>query len=128
MRTNTFDPTKPVQTRSGRPARIICADRQLGVTNTPIISLVTSDGGGEYLNCVGSDGRVNSRGEMTDDLVNIPAIRYEYQAVYVSPTNPASRHSCLPAPGRAPRFGINKYTFNDDVLTSVEFIPDPPKD
>jgi hypothetical protein len=40
-----FDPTKPVQCRNGRKARIICADAKH--QNFPIVALVDRDGAGE---------------------------------------------------------------------------------
>ncbi len=41
----TFDKTKPVQTRDGRPARIICTDQK---GNAPIVALIYQDKDGGY--------------------------------------------------------------------------------
>lgn len=43
MTTKTFDPSKPVQTRDGRKARILCTDRR---SAHPIVALIESRGGG----------------------------------------------------------------------------------
>lgn len=48
-----FDPTKPVRTRDGKPARIICTDR---VGNYPIIALVQAANQEEVLKYK-SDGK-----------------------------------------------------------------------
>lgn len=43
----TFDPTKPVRTRDGRPARIVCTDKVSGVSSDgPCILALTLDYGG----------------------------------------------------------------------------------
>lgn len=73
--TKKFDPTKPVQTRDGRAARIICTDRKTKddssivalVTVTPDITesettlIFTTDG------CISVDGI-----EHPIDLINVP--------------------------------------------------------
>jgi hypothetical protein len=41
---NIFDPTKPVRTRDGRPARIVCTDKKTGVlSDGPSILALTLD-------------------------------------------------------------------------------------
>lgn len=67
----TFDPTKPVQTRDGRPARILCTDARNNYRK-PIFALVTH-GDSEQFWQYHSDGKINA-GSITDvlDLVNIP--------------------------------------------------------
>lgn len=47
-----FDPTKPVRTKRGRPARIICTDRK---GDRPYIALI-DNGEVEHLCTVGVDG------------------------------------------------------------------------
>lgn len=65
-----FDPTKPVQTREGRPARIICTD--VKYSKFPIMALV------DYGNCemvhryTTTGDYWADRTEDPDDLVNIP--------------------------------------------------------
>lgn len=66
----TFDPTKPVQTRDGRAARILCVDRKSA--DYPIVALVSvGASAAESIHRFGADGRApyHSRGS---DLVNIP--------------------------------------------------------
>jgi hypothetical protein len=65
----TFDPTKPVQTRDGRKARIICTD---ACCEDPIIALVDSNGH-EYVFWYSLTGK-HSRDdiESDNDLINIP--------------------------------------------------------
>lgn len=63
-----FDPTKPVQTRDGRKARIICTDRK---GEMPIVALITSEDGTETI----SDFKLNGSywcGLKESDLINIP--------------------------------------------------------
>jgi hypothetical protein len=74
-----FDPTKPVQTRDGRKARIVCADAK---GSQPIVALVMCDG-------VESEGRHSLRGayhldesECSRDLINIPQKREGWVNVY----------------------------------------------
>ena len=62
-----FDPTKPVQTRSGKKARIICTDRR-GHNERPIIALV-DHGGNETVLSYYPDGTLEGD---DNDLVNIP--------------------------------------------------------
>ena len=59
-----FDPTKPVQTRGGYPARIICTDRK---NDWPIIALVTDQNGREAMYSYNSDG---TTGSFKLDLIN----------------------------------------------------------
>ena len=67
-----FDPTKPVQTRDGRKARIICTDRSINAADGwPIIALVKNRTDGYE-----SVTHHNSAGLCLDcedtDLINIP--------------------------------------------------------
>lgn len=63
-----FDPTKPVQTRDGRPARIICTDRYESNGQFPIVALVNV-GAYEQVSYHRTDGRTTNY--PTPDLVNI---------------------------------------------------------
>jgi len=68
-----FDPTKPVQTRDGRPARVICADARGG---WPIIALVEVSEGCEETSVHREDGSYNSADPQSRrDLINIPEKR-----------------------------------------------------
>lgn len=71
----TFDPSKPVQTRDGRPARVLCTDAS---GSYPIAALINGD-----LRTYTSEGLfVEDCGEDTLDLVNIPEETVEYVNVY----------------------------------------------
>jgi hypothetical protein len=65
----TFDPTKPVQTRDGRKARILAAD----IKNVyPILAVIEETSGREVADTFKSDGRILVNGESHSDLINIP--------------------------------------------------------
>lgn len=64
----SFDPHRPVRTRDGRPARILCADREHYCE--PIVALVTSEDG-EKLMTYRADGLNSWFGQETAcDLIN----------------------------------------------------------
>lgn len=66
-----FDPTKPVQTRDGRKARIICTDRKHEAY--PIAALVfDEDCGEEDVEFFAADGREYVGDDNDIDLVNVP--------------------------------------------------------
>ena len=67
-----FDPSKPVQTRDGRKARIICTDRKGAPDYQPIIALtLREDGKSEYIISVDYNGQY-SESPGNNDLVNVP--------------------------------------------------------
>jgi hypothetical protein len=69
----TFDPTKPVQTRGGSKARIICTDRKYpggGAPFTIVAVVQESDYEAVHLFTVG--GKIMECGYNDGDLVNIP--------------------------------------------------------
>lgn len=67
----SFDPTKPVQTRDGRSARIICTDRD---SIYPIVALVRELNGEESVSFHTNNGRVTPHygGPSRVDLINVP--------------------------------------------------------
>lgn len=67
-----FDPTKPVQTRDGRKARVICTDFR--DPKRPIVAVITRAFAedGEYLQTFKADGTDLSHDKSPDDLVNVP--------------------------------------------------------
>lgn len=69
----TFDPTKPVQTRNGKKARIICTD-VAGGNGYPIIALITESGGVERSIPYSENGCywADKKGDHSLDLVNVP--------------------------------------------------------
>lgn len=66
-----FDPTKPVQTRGGEPARILCTDKKGCL---PIVALVK---GADLLSYT-LDGQFVEGVETHLDLINIPPV-YDYK-------------------------------------------------
>lgn len=81
--TNKFDPTKPVQTRDGRAARIICTDRSYRGFSGSIVALVTSEPEGVELPHI-----FQSNGEVWgcvphDDLINVPEEHTVWLNVYL---------------------------------------------
>jgi hypothetical protein len=84
--TKPFDPTKPVQTRDGRKARIICTDRKWN-DKYPLVALVTSAAGEEYVVAYRTNGKYIFTDKDEDDLINIPEqapIKLEVGGVYKS--------------------------------------------
>ena len=80
-----FDPTKPVQTRDGHPARIICTDAK---GNWPIVALVSTSTtippyvAEETPFPFSADGRRIIGAATTTDLVNIPEEHEVWVRVY----------------------------------------------
>jgi hypothetical protein len=68
-----FDPTKPVQTRDGRKARIVATG--LNCIQGSIVAVVTHQDGGEYAGHFFDDGRYILGEEGDLDLVNVPEKR-----------------------------------------------------
>lgn len=77
-----FDPSKPVQTRNGWPARIICTDF-CGPAGRNIVALVRCADDYEQLLSFNSDGLFYPPiGTSPRDLVNVPEVKKEYRGVY----------------------------------------------
>jgi hypothetical protein len=77
----TFDPTKPVRTRGGRPARIICYDRG-GLY--PIVALVTyPDNEWPEVKTYTKNGQFDSRNfNSSMDLINVPEKHVRWLNLY----------------------------------------------
>ena len=75
----TFDPTKPVRTRDGRPARIVCTDRA-GAKS--LVSMVMEPDGYELIFTHYADGAAECGGESDYDLINIPERHVRWVNVY----------------------------------------------
>lgn len=70
----TFDPTKPVQTRDGRKARVLATDIRAARAIVAAVELNDE----EIVQCFNRDGRIlNSWTEHSDDLINAPEKRTE---------------------------------------------------
>lgn len=76
-----IDLTKPIQTRDGRPARIVS---EAGTKRYPLLALVTREDGTEYPTSRTKEGRVYEfPGNHPGDLINIPEEAAEYRNVYL---------------------------------------------
>ena len=63
-----LDLTKPVYTKDGKPARIICTDANC---NQPIVTLVKNDDGTEFLSTYTKEGHFYTHKESDYDLINV---------------------------------------------------------
>lgn len=63
-----FDPTKPVQTRNGKTARIVCTDAEAPYT---IVALIEGHSGDAFRYTTEGNLLMSSPGSM--DLINVPA-------------------------------------------------------
>jgi hypothetical protein len=79
----TFDPTKPVQTRDGRKARIICTDLN-DCDGEKIVALISYGDGHEEPSTFYPDGKYYRSRECTDDLINVPEMISYWMNVYPS--------------------------------------------
>ena len=77
--TKPFDPTKPVQTRDGHKARIVCTDRKGTVSIVALVERYSHENAVYY----GSDGRLVGSKESRLDLVNIPEVTTKIAHVYL---------------------------------------------
>ena len=76
----TFDPTKSVQTRDGKPARIICTDAK-NADGRPMIVLVEVPKGHETAISYAANGRYAA--EKHDfDLINVPQKHKRWLNIY----------------------------------------------
>lgn len=64
-----FDPTKPVQTRDGKPARILCTDK---FGDQPIVALTKNPDGTETTGEFSVNGSFFCNGISKHDLINVP--------------------------------------------------------
>lgn len=80
--TKLFDPSKPVQTRDGRKARILCTDRK-SHNGEKIIALVDDgEGAHETVLFYFYDGRYVKYREDHRDLMNVPDRKSTWENVY----------------------------------------------
>lgn len=81
-----FDPTKPVQTRSGKPARILATDL---AGRMPLVAAVPAFyGSGEAVHRYYADGRASRYDEQPLDLVNVPVPTRHKFSVYFKAEDP----------------------------------------
>ena len=115
----TFDPTKPVQTRDGRKARILCTDAKGG---QPIVALVTTfDNEAEHVVRFRSDGGCYSRGaDPVHDLINVPEVE-----IFELPVRRSMGGvlSAGPVGGYKGPLGHIRITVVGDKVTKAEVLP-----
>ncbi len=128
-----FDPTKPVRTRDGRPARIVVTDLK-GFYEDTILALVKSPSGREYTYTYTADGSyVRDDTISPHDLINVPERTETFQNVYLKSVEgkPASRvamaaYTSLENAATARRMtdhiGTIKTVLEDGKLVSVEIV------
>lgn len=121
----TFDPSLPVQTRAGHPARIICTDAEGAF---PIIALLSiADVGGcprdiPYSYTV--DGRSGINRTSCRDLINVPTRVERFMNVYPLSTFSVrlfNTDAQADEGASALRIGILKLTFNEEELAEIEY-------
>lgn len=118
-----IDLTKPVQTRDGRPARIICTDRK--VPSFPVGALVTESDGLEIFRAYKENGRAPGcpPGGWDDlDLVNVPEEKVRYVNVYTSGTSMHATRESAEAYCTEDCAGLLKLTIIDGKVTKAEII------
>lgn len=128
-----FDPTKPVQTRDGRKARIICTD--LNSPDGCIVALVESSDRynptDERVKVYYSDGKWvrNSHTSMLVDLVNISMKTSTWQNVYDTCTgaqHPTRNNALAMAKTRLETdkyLGMIRRDYEDGKFVHAEFEP-----
>lgn len=131
MTTKPFDPTKPVQTREGKPARIICTDFNHFEFGKCMVAAVCSmhyrcGESAEYT--VFYDPYTGYKmGERSGplDLVNVPEVKKTYQNYYKNGRGGAVWHDKnrvkMMSDNRDFDFLVER-TFEDEKLTKVEVI------
>lgn len=118
-----FDPTKPVQTRDGRKARILCTDMKNDTY--PIGAAVMQGEGREVIRTYTADGheRANVR-DNDEDLVNVPEETVEwlnYYGLFQYPSTHRTREKADKA--AAPyRQALLKVTKVDGKVAKVEVV------
>lgn len=129
-----FDPTKPVQTRDGRKARIICTDKKSGVkddTAPIIVALVDHPTGIEEQPYTYSSSGVcfSHRRAGQNDLVNVPERTYQYTNMFYSGEGFSKggtfteKELALAAKGYLKNYAFTiEHTFEDGKLIDSEVI------
>jgi hypothetical protein len=80
MSNKPFDPTKPVQTRDGRKARIV--DDKYSSRGGNLVAITTLVSGAEDVRVYFNDGRYTRRDELNVDLINIPVKHTVWLNIY----------------------------------------------
>lgn len=119
-----LDPTKPVQTRDGRPVRIICTDAKLASKSTIVALVASSDKCPEYIVNRPPHGRVSLSLDNAEDLVNVPEKVNSFRNLYSEEVIGLEFHS-LSASIKADfcnqRYGTLEYVSIADEVVDVIF-------
>lgn len=117
----TFDPKKPVRTRDGHHARIICTDKRGAY---PIVALV-SDGGIESPCTYTINGEFSTSRENTPlDLINAPERKTRWLNVYDDVTSESHNSRGDADKARSPdALGLVSLTFEGGKLVSFKNHP-----
>jgi len=117
--TKPFDPTKPVQTRDGRKARIICTDKESVHT---IVALIKKSCGTEYAQTYLRDGLCYLHRESDEDLINIPERKSRWQGLFENGTTGVFCPSKKEIEHRYPdtTIGILEYIYEAEIFIGVE--------
>jgi|ERR1043165_5229061 hypothetical protein len=124
-----FDPTKPVRTLSGKPARIICTDAD--DESFPIIGLIkNSKENREDILTFTKNGKVlDDSNYSCNDLENIPERKVFYQNIYSYPEKRKpgrgifTEHFFCPNLGQTDcKFSTVKYVFEDNKLIETSVV------
>lgn len=116
-----IDFTKPVQTRDGKPARILCTDRI--TRELPVVALILLEGN-EQICSFHPDGRYRSDSDSDFDLINVPpkVVSEGYSNVYrdgstgkLHITKDAAQSQAL-----SDAIGLIKITTYDDGTFDIE--------
>lgn len=130
-KTKPFDPTKPVQTRDGRKARIICTDSNYTFESNkkwPTLALVTNKSNGNelvmYFEADGTCGGAQRGG--VNDLVNIPEQVFRYVNIHRQDVIDQRKNGLIAVSrvrdNPCSEFLTLKLTFEDDKLVASEVI------
>lgn len=118
-----LDLHKPVQTRDGRPVRLICTNKK---GDFPLVGLVLKNNGDEEVITFSNNGLYYENGpECISDLVNVPERKERWLNVYPPDTCVAPfEKSRYDADVRASshRIGVLHLVYEDNKVVSTEYI------
>lgn len=119
--TATFDPTKPVQTRDGRKARIV-AILANPTASYPIICVITEKDGSEEMESFTLNGRASMhRSETHEDLINVPETVTRY--LNLGNAYCGGETAFKAAQKRSPYFKVLELVTNGDKVVSTKIHP-----
>lgn len=126
------DLSKPVQTRDGRPARVVS---EKGIGAFPVLAVVVAEDGSEHMGRFTPAGNVMlAPGQSVDDLVNVPEESVEYRTIRMKPggdlhvgavrahTVEAAQSLKVPSSLGWVWDGIVKITTVEDHIVHMEFL------